>query len=66
MSDLNLDINSAHIATYGAKVVDVFYVTDLVGKKIISDERQATIRHRMIEVLSVSGAPEDEAGQAAE
>src|SRR5262249_23076829 len=29
LSDLNLDITSAHITTFGEKVVDVFYVTDL-------------------------------------
>ena len=28
ISDLNLDIASAHIATFGEKAVDVFYVTD--------------------------------------
>ena len=26
---MNLDIASAHIATFGEKAVDVFYVTDL-------------------------------------
>ena len=36
ISDLNLDIASAHIATFGEKAVDVFYVTDLTGKKITS------------------------------
>ena len=34
MSDLNLDITSAHITTFGEKAVDVFYVTDLTGKKV--------------------------------
>ena len=34
ISDLNLDIASAHIATFGERVVDTFYVTDLVGHKI--------------------------------
>ncbi|MEE9588783.1 MAG: [protein-PII] uridylyltransferase [Hyphomicrobiaceae bacterium] len=67
LSELNLDINSAHITTYGEKVVDVFYVTDLVGKKITASQRQATIRGRLIDVLSVAGVPvEEEAGQAAE
>ena len=28
LSDLSLDIASAHITTFGEKVVDTFYVTD--------------------------------------
>ena len=34
MSELSLDIASAHIATFGERVVDTFYVTDLVGHKV--------------------------------
>ena len=41
ISDLNLDIASAHIATFGEKAVDVFYVTDLTGKKITSSSRES-------------------------
>jgi len=52
ISDLNLDITSAHITTYGEKAVDVFYVTDLTGKKVTSEQRQAAIRERLIGVLS--------------
>jgi [protein-PII] uridylyltransferase len=51
LSDLSLDITSAHIATYGEKAVDVFYVTDLTGKKVTSEARQATIRERLEQVL---------------
>jgi [protein-PII] uridylyltransferase len=51
LSDLNLDITSAHITTYGEKVVDVFYVTDLTNKKIVSAPRQAAIRVRLLAVL---------------
>ena len=46
ISDLNLNIGSAHIGTYGEQAVDVFYVTDLIGHKIESkaapDARSAT------------------------
>ena len=51
LSDLNLDITSAHITTFGEKAVDVFYVTDLTNKKITSPPRQKAIRERLLEVL---------------
>ena len=54
LSDLNLDITSAHITTYGEKAVDVFYVTDLTGKKVTSEPRQAAIRERLLGVLARS------------
>jgi [protein-PII] uridylyltransferase len=51
LSDLNLDITSAHITTFGEKVVDVFYVTDLTNKKITSPQRQKAIKQRLLSVL---------------
>ena len=51
ISDLNLDITSAHITTFGEKAVDVFYVTDLTNKKIVSPQRQKAIRERLLGVL---------------
>ena len=48
LSDLNLDITSAHITTFGEKAVDVFYVTDLTNKKITSPQRHAAIRTRLL------------------
>jgi [protein-PII] uridylyltransferase len=47
ISDLNLNINSAHVATFGERVVDVFYVTDLTGQKIANIGRQEAIRDRL-------------------
>jgi [protein-PII] uridylyltransferase len=52
LSDLSLDIASAHITTFGEKAVDVFYVTDLTGKKIESDTRQKAIKERLTAVLA--------------
>jgi [protein-PII] uridylyltransferase len=52
ISDLNLDIASAHIATFGEKAVDVFYVTDLTGKKITSSTRETAIRERLMKALA--------------
>ncbi len=51
LSDLNLDITSAHIATFGEKAVDVFYVTDLTNKKVTSQPRQKAIEERLLAVL---------------
>ena len=52
LSKLNLNIGSAHVATFGERVVDVFYVTDLFGAKITSATRQATIKRALIALLS--------------
>ena len=49
---LNLNIASAHIATFGEKAVDVFYVTDLTNAKIVSTGRQLTIRRALLDVFS--------------
>jgi [protein-PII] uridylyltransferase len=51
LSDLNLDITSAHITTFGEKAVDVFYVTDLTNKKITSPQRQKAVKQRLLSVL---------------
>jgi [protein-PII] uridylyltransferase len=51
ISDLSLDIASAHVTTFGEKAVDVFYVTDLTGKQVVSDTRQAAIRARLTRAL---------------
>ena len=51
ISKLNLNIASAHVATFGERVVDVFYVTDLFGAKITSATRQAAIRRALISLF---------------
>jgi [protein-PII] uridylyltransferase len=51
LSKLNLNIGSAHIVTFGEKAVDVFYVTDLTGAKIVSPARQGTIRRHLLEIF---------------
>jgi len=52
LSDLSLDIASAHITTFGEKVIDTFYVTDLVGQKITNEARQSNIVARLKAVMS--------------
>ncbi len=49
---LNLNIASAHIATFGEKAVDVFYVTDLTTAKITGTARQLTIRKALLDVFA--------------
>ncbi len=56
LSDLNLDISSAHITTFGEKAVDAFYVTDLTSKKIVSEQRQKVIEKTLCAVLHGPGA----------
>ncbi|WP_157014198.1 [protein-PII] uridylyltransferase [Mesorhizobium xinjiangense] len=55
LSDLSLDIASAHITTFGEKVIDTFYVTDLTGQKIENPTRQAAIRETLLSILTHSG-----------
>jgi [protein-PII] uridylyltransferase len=52
LTQLNLQINSAKISTYGEKVVDVFYVKDLFGHKIEHEQKLRDIHERLIEVLA--------------
>jgi [protein-PII] uridylyltransferase len=51
ISRLHLNIASAHVATFGERVIDVFYVTDLTGAKITSPQRQAAIRRGLLAVF---------------
>ncbi|RUT30191.1 [protein-PII] uridylyltransferase [Arsenicitalea aurantiaca] len=64
IADLNLTIGSAHIGTYGEKAVDVFYVTDLTGQKIVSKTRQKKIRDALLAVFARRGG-EDKAPKVA-
>jgi [protein-PII] uridylyltransferase len=61
LSKLNLNITSAHVATFGERVVDVFYVTDLLGAKISSPTRQAAIKRALFALFSRNGSGREEA-----
>src|SRR4029077_1149725 len=54
LSKLNLNITSAHVATFGERVVDVFYVTDLMGAQINSPTRQAAIKRALIALFAAN------------
>ena len=47
--EARLVVHSAHIATYGERAVDTFYVTDVLGEKIDSDTRMKTIEKKLLE-----------------
>jgi [protein-PII] uridylyltransferase len=45
-------IHSAHVATYGERAVDVFYLTDLKGEKIASPPRLRALQSRLLKAAS--------------
>ena len=45
-------IHSAHIATYGERAVDVFYVTDLIGGKVEGAARLKALEKRLLEAAT--------------
>ncbi|MGE0565454.1 MAG: [protein-PII] uridylyltransferase [Pseudolabrys sp.] len=57
LSKLNLNIASAHVATFGERVVDVFYVTDLLGAQITSPTRQAAIKRALLGMFAGGEGP---------
>ena len=52
LSRLSLNITSAHVATFGERAVDVFYVTDLTGTRVTQPDRQVAIRAAVMEVFA--------------
>ena len=55
LTSLNVDISSAHIATFGEKAVDVFYVTDSTRKKITREATQKKLRESLLEAFESAG-----------
>ena len=47
-----LQISSAHISTFGERVVDVFYVRDVFGLKVEQDEKLKSLRAHLFESIS--------------
>ena len=48
-------IHSAHVATYGERAVDTFYLTDLTGEKIDGGARMKALEKRLLEVAAAPG-----------
>jgi [protein-PII] uridylyltransferase len=55
LSKLSLNIASAHVATFGERVVDVFYVTDLMGARIASPTREMAIKRALLQLFDGAG-----------
>ena len=47
LADANVYISSAMIATYGAQVVDTFYVKDMFGLKLYTKSRQDSLERKL-------------------
>ena len=52
MTDLNLQIMTAKISTYGARAVDVFYVKDLFGLKVDHEGKLEQVRKRLLTAIA--------------
>jgi len=59
MFEETLIINSAHITHYGERAVDTFYVTDLLGGKIRSEDRLRRVEQALLEAIA-AGEPDTE------
>lgn len=62
---LNLNIASAHIATFGEKAVDVLYVTDLANSKVVTTQRQQAIRKALLHIFEPTHGEPHAAAKAA-
>ncbi len=51
LASSNISISSAVIATYGAQVVDTFYVKDMFGLKIYSGSKQKALERKLREAI---------------
>ena len=62
MFEAKVAVHSAHIATYGERAVDVFYLTDLAGEKILAPARLKALQARL---LKAAAEPADAGRRAA-
>jgi [protein-PII] uridylyltransferase len=51
LKETNINIKSAHIVTFGERANDVFYITNLFGEKIDSEEKLNRIRDLILRSL---------------
>jgi [protein-PII] uridylyltransferase len=49
---LGVDVHTAKVATYGARVVDVFYVTDEAGEKLKEEPQVEALERELRDAAS--------------
>ena len=49
-------IHSAHVATYGERAVDTFYITDLTGGRVEGEARLRALKARLLEAVTGEAA----------
>ncbi|MEG3617026.1 [protein-PII] uridylyltransferase [Magnetovibrio sp. PR-2] len=54
LTDFGLQVTSAHISTYGERVVDVFYIRDVFGLKIDSDHKITALNKVLLRAIGTS------------
>lgn len=64
LTNAGLQIASAHISTYGERVVDVFYVKDIFGLKMEQQSKIKSVRERLL--TAIEGPVAASAPKAAE
>ncbi len=58
LTNQGLQIANAKISTYGHKVIDVFYVKDIFGMKVMETAKQRRVRAALLEALD-DGTPKE-------
>jgi len=53
LTKMGIQISSSHISTYGERVVDVFYVKDIFGLKIISESKLKQVRTLLLASINI-------------
>jgi len=56
LAEANIYIATAVIATYGAQVVDTFYVKDMFGLKIHAASKQASLEKKLRRAIAAGAA----------
>lgn len=51
LTDFGLKVTSAHVTTYGARVVDVFYVRDVFGLKMDQENKIKTLTAKLLTAI---------------